>query len=506
MQLRPYQEEWVAAVQHALTEHRRVLATAATGAGKTVMAAELIRRIALPAHAPALFLADAQALVYQAADKIGNYTDTIPDVEMADSHAHPGAPIVIATTQSIANRLEKYPKTNFEYIIVDEAHRNTLGQQARKVLDYFTAAKTIGITATPFRADKRNLTEYYEHLVDANAGLPHLIRAGFLARITVKSVPVQIDMHGARVQCGDFAASDLESRILPHIDALADTLCEHAQGRRTVAFLPLIESSKAFAQACLRRGVRAIHVDGTDSTELKTDWEVVSNACLLTTGWDEPSVDCVYICRPTKSLVMYSQMVGRGTRIHPGKQDLLLLDPVFRAERMDIMRPHRLVAETVQEAEEDEDIGDGDLLANVAKKRKQRRDKLEETLRENAARKAKCIDAVEFYLSLDREDLTNGENQYKWEDDPPSEKQLEILEKNGFFRDDFPTKGHASRMLDVLFARRSLGLATPKQIRLLKRFHVSDPHTVTFQAASDYITKALQPKPKPKPEPAFVPF
>lgn len=107
----------------------------ATGAGKTVAAAEIIRRY----NRPALFLADAKELVYQAAEKIGAWTGTIPDIETGESHACGSSQIVVGTTQSVSGRLFKYYPEDISLIIVDEAHRNTLGSRALRVLNLLFA-------------------------------------------------------------------------------------------------------------------------------------------------------------------------------------------------------------------------------------------------------------------------------------------------------------------------------------------------------------------------------
>ena len=131
------------------------------------------------------FLADAKELVYQAADKLGKWAGVVADVEMADNHAMPGSRLVVATTQSIARRLDKYPRDAFGLVIVDEAHRNTMGAQAQSVLEYFSSAKVIGITATPFRSDKKELGSFYERIA-SEIGLVRLIKEGFLSRITIE--------------------------------------------------------------------------------------------------------------------------------------------------------------------------------------------------------------------------------------------------------------------------------------------------------------------------------
>lgn len=156
--LRPYQVEFLEAVQRDFREHNHILGVAATGAGKTILASELMRGW----DGNCLFMADDQELVRQNADKFFRYAGEFAGVEMASSKAIPGERIVIATTQSICRRLKKWPRDYFSLIIVDEAHRNTLGVMAAQVLVHFGSAKVLGVTATPFRSDRRQLGSFYE--------------------------------------------------------------------------------------------------------------------------------------------------------------------------------------------------------------------------------------------------------------------------------------------------------------------------------------------------------
>lgn len=172
--------------------------------GKTVAAAEIIRRY----DRPALFLADAKELVHQAAEKIGAWTGAIPDIETGESHACGSSQIVVGTTQSVSGRLFKYYPEDISLIIVDEAHRNTLGSRALRVLNYFSRAKVVGITATPYRSDKKLLGSFYEK-VSCEIGLFELIAQGYLSRIVVKSVPVDVDLKSVRSRNGDYDEGDL---------------------------------------------------------------------------------------------------------------------------------------------------------------------------------------------------------------------------------------------------------------------------------------------------------
>lgn len=490
MTLRPYQREFVDMTLAGLLEHDKVLSVMATGGGKTCCAGELIRRT--PGRC--LFLADARQLVHQAADKLSHWAAQPAAVEMAESRAPDDATLVVATTQSLARRLTTYSRGAFDLIIIDEAHRNTLGGQAQSVLDHFCSAQVVGITATPFRSDKRELGHYYETIA-TEIGLVRLITEGFLSRIVIKSVPVGISLEGVRTAAGDYREDDLGRAVEPHLFRCAETLADNAPRRRAVVFLPLVETSKKFVDACNSIGLRAVHVDGTDRDGIESfargDHDVIACAQLLSTGWDQPDVDCVMILRPTKSLVLYSQMVGRGTRIADGKENLLLLDPLFLSDNLSLVRPARLIAGTDSEAVDLQDQLDSaeqlDLLEAEEQANVVRRRKLAEQLAEKAKRKARTVDAVEFALAIQDAALADYEPETDWDAKEPTPKQVECLKRAGI--EGISCRGHASRVIDIMFARRSMSLATPKQLRWLIRMGCPEPHTVTFEQASAFLDR-----------------
>lgn len=495
-ELRPYQQEFNAAVLRDFQDHDKVLGVAATGSGKTVLASDLMDQ----KQGNCLFLADAKQLVYQNAEKYQSFTGEFANVEMGSSHARPGDRVVVATTQSISRRLEKWPGNYFDLVIVDEAHRNTLGAMAAQVLLHFDRAKVLGLTATPFRSDRRQLGSYYEK-ISIEIGLARLIREGWLSRIVIKSVPLPVDLSRVRTQGGDYQESDLGHVVQPHLAQAARLLKEHAKGRRTVVFLPLIETSLAFVQACRKEGLRAVHVDGTDREGLKAyergDYDIVCNASLLTTGWDHPATDCVFILRPTKSLSLFQQMVGRGTRIAQGKDNLLLLDPLYLTDDHSLIKPARLLARSEEEAgdlnnlllrSEEEEV---DLVEAEEEAAQKRESRLARELRRRAARKARTIDAVEFCLSLHAVEIAEYEPEMDWEAKRPSERQLEALAQAGFDTGCVKCRGHASRILDLLFTRRRNGMATPKQLNCLRKMGHPKPDLATFEEASEWLSQRL---------------
>lgn len=487
MGLRPYQTEFVAATLGKWSEFDRLLGVAPTGSGKTVMAAELCKRI-IPGGGRVLFLVDAKELLRQGADKIGRWCGVEVGIEQGENHANPGQDaIVVATAQSIARRLDKWDDCFFTHIIIDEAHRNTLGTYPTQVLAHFYAAKVLGITATPFRSDKQELSEYYDEIC-YEIGLADLIRQRYLSPITVRSVPCNVDLSKVRTQAGDYQVGDLGDAIDPHLDELARLLAAEAWDRKTVAFLPLVATSKAFAEACKRYGLRAVHVDGNDRDALGDDYDVICNAQLLSTGWDEPSIDCVYIIRPTKSTVLYQQMVGRGTRIYPGKRDLLLLDPLWLSSDHKLVRPARLVARSDEEAKSMEGR-EGDLLEAQQAAEADRLAEMRKRMARSAKRNARTMDAIELALTLDDDLLAEYEPAMRWERDPATEKQLVCLEKFGINPESVTCKGHAAKIMDRVFARADMKLATVKQMKWLRKFGHPSPHTATFAEASAYLDK-----------------
>ena len=494
MQLRPYQEQFVQAVLNDFQDGiHHCLGVAATGAGKTVMAAELIKRF----NGKVLFIADAQELVKQACDKIQAWTGAITDIDMGNNVANPNSKIIVGTTQSVCRRLDKYNPFDFDLIINDEAHRNTFGAQATKIFDYFRTSKVLGITATPFRSDKKQLGSFYDK-ISYEINLVQLIAQGFLSPIKIKSVPVGIDLKNVRKTAGDYNDADLGLALDPHLIRCAELLKQHACNRKTVVFLPLIETSKKFCECCNAIGMHAVHVDGNDRSAMRGDYQVICNASLLTTGWDEPSIDCVYILRPTMSQVLYSQMVGRGTRVCPGKENLLLLDPLFLSDNLKLIRPARLIAENEKQERAIQnrlDIGEANLLTAMEMGKKDLHESMLEKLAKQRQRKERITDAVEFALTLDRDDIVDYEATCYWEKQSITPKQREMLIKAGIDADaQGMCKGLACKIIDVIMQRCQMGLATYRMVKQLQKFNVPNATLKTFEEARDILNERFNRK------------
>ena len=227
-------------------------------------------------------------------------------------------------------------------------------------------------------------------------------------------------------------------------------------------------------------------------------YNVLCNSMLLTEGWDCPSVDCVVVLRPTKVRSLYSQMVGRGTRLSPGKKELLLLDFLWHTERHELCRPADLICENRQTAQkmtenlaesgQPEDLEEAEQKASedvVA----QREEALAKQLEDMKKRKRKLVDPLQYEMSIQAEDLSNYVPSFGWECAPPTDKQQKTLEKLGILPDAIENAGKAQLLLDRLAKRRDEGLTTPKQIRFLEGRGFQHVGTWSFAAAKKMIDR-----------------
>ncbi|HSX21980.1 MAG TPA: DEAD/DEAH box helicase [Gaiellaceae bacterium] len=337
--LRPYQDETLDAVDAALGRGvRRQLVVLPTGTGKTVCFSKLLER----RGGTALILAHRDELLRQAADKIRTVA---PELAMSIGFVQAdrddvGAPIVIASVQTLArpSRLARLPQ-HFTTKITDEAHHATASTY-RKIDEHVDADVHVGFTATAERSDRSLLVpEVFDEIVYARS-LLEMIDAGYLCNLRgVRVELAELDLSKVRTSRGDYQANDL-GRALHAAHAPEQTaaaMVEHARDRKSIVFVPTVELAGETARAIDQAGITCAHVWGDMPTEDRRRTlaelssgrlQCVVNVDVLTEGYDEPSIDCVVIAAPTKARVPYVQRVGRGTRLHPGKDDCLVLDLV----------------------------------------------------------------------------------------------------------------------------------------------------------------------------------
>jgi superfamily II DNA or RNA helicase len=504
--LRPYQQQARERI-HAEWEngHTRTLLVLPTGTGKTIVfasvAADQVR-----AGDRVLILAHRGELLEQAADKLQHSTGLVSAVEKADATClNTWFRVVVGSVQTLQRtaRLERFPHDYFGTIIIDEAH-HAITDGYRRILDHFDHARVLGVTATPDRGDMRNLGEVFDSLA-FEYKLTDAIKEGYLCRIMAQTIPLKLDISSVTMSGGDYAVGDLGTALDPYLEQIAAEMAQRCKGRKTVVFLPLIKTSQKFRDLLNSHGFRAAEVNGqsTDRKEVLADFDagkynVLCNSMLLTEGWDCPSVDCVVVLRPTKVRSLYSQMVGRGTRLSPGKSDLLLLDFLWMTDKHELCRPADLVCEDRAVARQmtenlaqtgcPEDIEEAAVQASedvVA----QREEALAKQLEEQRRKKAKLVDPLQYEMSIQAEDLAGYVPAFGWEAGPPTEQQAAALEKLGILPDAVESAGKASLLLDRLHKRRDEGLTTPKQIRCLEKYGFQHVGRWSFEQAKHMIDR-----------------
>jgi superfamily II DNA or RNA helicase len=480
--LRPYQEEAIKAINAHWTDWQRELLVLPTGCGKTVV----FNTVANQRPGKTLILAHREELIEQAREKyhamFGEHTGKIKASENE---------IQRITVGSVQTMIRRDYSGIFDTVIVDEAH-HAISDSYQHVLGQFPNAKVLGVTATPDRGDKKSLATYFDgvayeyKLVDA-------VREGYLCEIRAQTIPLQIDVSDVKISIGDFQVDAIAESLEPYLPQIAESIQTYASGRKTVVFCPLISIAQELAG--MIPGAREVNGASEDRKEI-LDWfdkaprgSVLCNAMLLTEGWDCPSCDCVVVLRPTKIRSLYCQMIGRGTRLSPGKENLLILDFLWLTGRHNLCRPASLVSdndddiETVKKKSIDEEI---DLFGAVTDAEEARRSALAKALRDQARKKSKLINPLTLFDVLDDIGLADYEPTFAWEKQQASDKQIALLEKFGVDADGI-SKGYASAILDRLIGRSHEKLATLKQVQLLKRFGY-EPIGWSFEDASKKIS------------------
>lgn len=506
MELRPYQQEAREAIfEQWDNQVLKTLLVLPTGCGKTIVFAKVTEDCVRHGDR-VLILAHRSELLEQAADKILKSTGLGCAVEKANETCMGSwFRVVVGSVQSLMRekRLGQFPADYFSTIIIDEAH-HCLSDSYQRVLRHFPQAKVLGVTATPDRGDMRNLGEYFESLAYEYT-LPKAIKGGYLSPIKALTIPLKIDMSGVGVQAGDFKAGDIGNALDPYLRSIAEEMKKYCTDRKTVVFLPLVKTSQKFRDILNENGFNAAEVNGESQERAKIlkdfdegKYNVLCNSMLLTEGWDCPSVDCVVVLRPTKVRSLYCQMVGRGTRLSPGKDHLLLLDFLWHTERHELCHPASLICQDEDVArqmtknievagcpvdiEEAERTAAEDVVA-------QREESLAKQLKEMRQRKKKLVDPLQFEMSIQAEDLAGYVPAFGWEMAPPSDKQKQTLEKLGIMPDEIDNAGKATKLLERLDKRREEGLTTPKQIRFLEGRGFQHVGTWQFETARRLIDR-----------------
>ena len=319
--LRDYQVAAINAVKQAFQNRQVALLQMATGLGKTVVFTEIVKR---RPSGRALILAHREELVFQAANRLGTTA-----IEMADEKAPRDAPIVVGTVQTVVRRLNRLPAQEFSLVVIDEAHHAAAKTYCR-IINWFRAnpnCRILGVTATPFRHDGKDLESHFGPPV-YKYSLVNGIEDGWLVPVQeFITSKVTVDLENVKVRHGDYPVEAIEDQLkeIRNVEAIASVAID--QPGKVLVYTPGVQSAMLVAQSLNRKcpGVAAVIHGGTDKDERRQIIEdfrsgkirIITNCLVLTEGFDEPTVDTIVMARPTKSRVLYAQVMGRGMRPLP---------------------------------------------------------------------------------------------------------------------------------------------------------------------------------------------
>jgi len=336
MALRQYQKDTLNNIIRSQRKgNKNILLQAATGSGKTVMASAFVNH-SIKENQNVLFLAHRRELITQCSNKLtdeGVRHGIIMAGERSEFwHNTQVASIDTLRSRSITNKKEALPKADL--VIIDEAHR-CLSNTYLKIIQMYKHSQVLGLTATPIRSDGRGLGHIFSDMVQAPS-IGELIHQGHLVSCEYYA-PTIPDLNGIQTSMGDYNSTQLANRM-DHPKLIGDIVSSWkkiANNKKTIVFASSVAHSKNLTESFIDIGIKAAHIDGsTDHNERERvlsefnngDIKIICNCMVLTEGFDCPPAEVCVLARPTKSLGMYIQMVGRVLRPYEGKEKATIID------------------------------------------------------------------------------------------------------------------------------------------------------------------------------------
>ncbi len=350
LELKEHQKAAIKAL-HAMRNNNETIALLyhATGTGKTVTAVMDAKALGKRT----LFLAHTHELVEQATKAFRELWPRASVGSYVDSIKQPNAHVVCGSIQSVALNLEKFKDSDFDYLIIDEAHHAS-ADTYQKVLSYFRPEFTLGLTATPERTDDNTIIldifKNTAHKLDIQTA----VEIGELVPVRCIRIHTNIDLTKVRFNSVKYNIRELESKIyVPERNNLiVETWLQYVKNKRTVVFCASVKHAEQIALLFREEGVKASSVSGgmkpSERKEALANFESgdtpVLCACdLLNEGWDCPQTEVLFMARPTMSKVLYTQQLGRGMRLADGKESLMVFDFVDNASQYNMPQSlHRL--------------------------------------------------------------------------------------------------------------------------------------------------------------------
>lgn len=361
VQLREYQSEALNAVIDSLSEGaNKQLIVLPTGAGKTILMAAIAKHF----NKKTLLLAHREELIQQAFDKFRLFwpgADIGICMAKRDEIEHQ---VVIGSVQSCSRKkkLDRLKDHGFDVLMIDEAH-HAIAESYLNIIDSLgfkdQSKLLIGVTATPNRSNKQNLGDIFEK-VSFSRSISTMIKAGYLSPAIGRKILTNFILKNVQSSNGDFVLEDLAEAVnTPERNAfIAQKYKDYAQERKGVAFCVDVNHCLDLAEAFRKEGIPSEAIWGEMPSEerrtvldrLKNGSIQVAMSCgVLTEGFDEPSINCISMARPTKSQSLYIQCIGRGLRLWPGKRDCLVLDFTDNGHNLDgIMSLSKTIPEALE--------------------------------------------------------------------------------------------------------------------------------------------------------------
>lgn len=339
LELKEHQKEALVALQEMRDKSEFIaLLYHATGTGKTVTAVMDAKRCG----GRVLFIAHTQELVDQAARKFAEIWPEVSVGKFCEGIKEYDTHIVCGSVQSVALHLGNFKDSDFNYLVVDEAHHASADTYQR-VLAYFKPSFTLGLTATPERADDKSILEIFKktaHKLDIQTA----VELGELVPIRCIRIHTNIDLTKVRFNSVQYNIRDLESKLyVPERNRLiVETWLQYVRNKRTVVFCASVKHAQQIAELFQEQGINAAIVSGgmkqSERKEfqarfVKREIQVLCACDLLNEGWDCPEIEVLFMARPTMSKVLYTQQLGRGMRLYEGKESLMVFDFVDNASQ-----------------------------------------------------------------------------------------------------------------------------------------------------------------------------
>lgn len=351
MILYPFQKEAKEAVlRHWEKGNRAALISLPTGSGKTIVFSDIFQSSLNGNSDKGLVLVHRDELLRQAIEKLNFVWPGVKLSTVDAASSNFAGQITIASVMSIVRRLDKIPRIH--KVVTDEAHHAPARSWLKiykRINDLFSDWQHLGVTATPIRTKGASDLEAIFGKPVYVKSIFELIVEGYLSPLKGLEVRTEISVEEVGIQRGDFIAEEL-SRVINTKERnrlVIENYLELAADRKALVFAADLNHAKSLAEMFKTQGVSAAWVSGETPLNLRRSFleklrkgeiTVIVNCMVFTEGFDEPSLDAILVTRPTRSLVLYCQMIGRGLRPYPGKKNCLFIDFVDNSSK------HRLIS------------------------------------------------------------------------------------------------------------------------------------------------------------------